>query len=46
MYLAFFEEVNLAMAINVCVLCYFFMAVANRVSDRAKGLRRISGVQT
>jgi len=34
------------LAINVCVLCWFFLAVGNRVGQSARRLRNISGIQT
>lgn len=46
MYLALFEEVNLAMAIQICVLCVFFTTVVNEVGKRAIKIRNTSGVQT
>jgi hypothetical protein len=43
-YIAFFEEVSLAYAVNVCVLCWYFLAVNNGVGQRARRLQNISGV--
>jgi len=43
-YIAFFEEISLTYAINICIMCYYFIAVNYKIGNKAIEIQNISGV--